>query len=210
MLHQVNVFTNITLLGNLTFQFNPKIDLIQHNQGLATSGEWETLDETIRFSGIKQALSEDLTYSLCLDSEHCTNTISGVAPPPNFNPASIRILTPDQIRDKLSLGWWGKIKEFLKPHAAEICLLSLLVQFFIFIVQIVDFIFGNNEQNIIRLFLRAIIRIVVIMVRCCCTNKNKRNHQAPVIRNEDNSQNMIEMSPLVLSPTRAIIRKVID
>ena len=75
MLHQVDVFTNITLLGNLTFNFNPKVDLIQHNQGLATSGEWQTLEETIRFSGIKTALAEDLTYSICLDSEHCTNTI---------------------------------------------------------------------------------------------------------------------------------------
>ena len=133
MLHHVDVFANITLLGNLTFNFNPKMDLIQHNQRLATSGEWQTLDETIHFFGIKTALAEDLTYSLCLDSEHCTNTVSGIAPPPNYNPGSIRVLTPEQlanqIHDKLALGWWGRLKEILKLYAAEVCLLSLVVSF---------------------------------------------------------------------------------
>ena len=103
-LKTIQVLNNYTILGDLSFNLNSSLNEIEfmgHNQGLVTASEWHALAESVQYSGLRTMLSEDLFNSLCLDSTHCSNLVTGIIPAVSYNPAILNLPTAEQIKNKL-------------------------------------------------------------------------------------------------------------
>ena len=166
----ISVTKNYSLLGN--FVHNASMDLLQPNDGLVTEIEWKALAENIQYAGLRTMLQEDLTTSLCLDATRCSNLIPETRPTVSYNPSVLNLPTPKEIEDRLihemNLSIWDKFLKFIETKAALICTFTLFIQALIFILTLIDFCTSSNEGNILRIFLKLIVRIVLRLTNCCC------------------------------------------
>ena len=173
-LFKVEVQQNVSILGNLSYNFNfdNSMEFMEHNQGLATSEEWHSLAEQIQYSGLRDVLSEDLFTSLCLDSQHCNQLISGIRPSQSYNPTVLNIPSPEEIQEsimkKMNLNIWDKITQWINKFAAEICLFTLAFQSLILILTLIDFVTSQNESNMLRVLIRLFSRLIIKFAQCFC------------------------------------------
>ena len=173
-LMSIEVMNNYTISGILSFSNSTleDIDFMQDNEGLLTAAEWNSLTESIKYSGLRSMLTENLMTSLCLDQEHCKNLISGIHPAISYNPAVLNLPSEQEIKDRileeLNLNWYDRFMNWVQKQAAIICTVTLLIQILIFFLTVVDFIIDSNEANILRVLLNLMIRITLKLTSCCC------------------------------------------
>ena len=213
--HTVTVTKNKSLIGNFIHNnFNSSIDFVDNDEGLATELEWKALAENIQYAGLRSMLQEDLTTSLCLDATRCSSLITGTRPTVSYNPSVLNLPTPKQIEDRLihemNLSIWDRFMRFIESKAAIICTIALFVQVMIFVLTLIDFCTSSNEGNILRIFLKLIVRIVLRLTNCCC----KYNVLRRLVKKKDNSNstqvrytsgnNTIELPPILSSSRRSL------
>ena len=81
------------------FENDINIELMSHNEGLATAQEWQALAESVQYSGLREMLSEDLFTALCLDSAHCDKLVTGVHLAVSYNPTIFNIPSAEEIKN---------------------------------------------------------------------------------------------------------------
>ena len=188
---------------------------MNNNEGLATELEWKALAENIQYAGLRSMLQEDLTTSLCLDATRCSSLITGTRPTVSYNPSVLNLPTPKQIEDRLihemNLSIWDKFMRFIESKAAIICTIALFVQVMIFVLTLIDFCTSSNEGNILRIFLKLIVRIVLKLTNCCCkynvlrrlVKKKNDNSNSTQVR-YTSGNNTIELPPILSSSRRSL------
>ena len=173
---------------------------MQPNDGLVTEVEWKALAENIQYAGLRTMLQEDLTTSLCLDATRCSNLISGTRPTVSYNPSVLNLPTPKEIEDRLihemNLSIWDKFLKFIESKAALICTFTLFIQALIFILTLIDFCTSSNEGNILRIFIKLIVRIVLRLTNCC----GKYNILRRFVKGKDSN---LGNAPVKYTPSRA-------
>ena len=112
----------------------------------------------------------------------------------------------------MNLSIWERFMKFIESKAALICTIALFIQVLIFVLTLIDFCTSSNEGNILRIFLKLIVRIVLRLANCCC----KYNILRRIVRNKNDnlgstqvrytpSGNTIEL-PAILSNSRRSLR----
>ena len=199
-LHSVQVFRNFSILGNLSHN---KIDYLENDQGLATEKEWASLAETIQYSGLKSMLAEDLQTSLCLNTDSCNNLISGPAPNVMYNPTVLHLPTKSEIEhqllETLGLSYWERFMKWVEKEAAYICVFTLFTIFLMFFLTIIDFFTDSNEANMIRVFIKLIIRLTLKLTNCVSSHnicKRKRTIKSPKVKYTPGTIQTIELQDL--------------
>ena len=188
---------------------------MDNNDGLATELEWKDLAENIQYAGLRSMLQEDLTTSLCLDATRCSSLISGTRPSVSYNPSVLNLPTAKQIEDRLiqemNLSIWDRFMRFIESKAALICTIALFIQVLIFVLTLIDFCTSSNEGNILRIFLKLIVRIVLRLTNCCCKYnvlrrlvKNKNDTSSTNAVRYTSSSNNIELPPILSNSRRSL------
>lgn len=188
---------NVSIFGHLSYNFDNSIEFLEHDQGLATSEEWHNLAEQIQYSGLRDVLSEDLFASLCLDSKHCNQLISGIRPSQSYNPAILNIPSPEEIqesiREELNLNIWDRLTLWINKFAAEICLFTLAFQSLILILTLIDFVTSQNESNMLPVLIRLFTKLIVKMAQCLC----RINYNGKIASRQLARQNQVPTNDLV-------------
>jgi hypothetical protein len=83
----------------------------------------------------------------------------------------------------MNLSIWDKFLKFIESKAALICTSALFIQALIFILTLIDFCTSSNEGNILRIFLKLIVRILLRLTNCCC----KYNVLRRLVKNKNNN-----------------------
>ena len=141
------------------YDFNQTLELLTEDVLLLSSSEWKDFDQEINYGHLRDALSDNFAHSLCMNSDQCSSNIN--QPQPAFyNIENLKF--PEVVSSPI----YEKIKLGIMEYAVEICLVTLSFHVFLFIFQILDFIFAKNDQNTIRVFLKGIISCFRLILRC--------------------------------------------
>ena len=112
-------------------------------------------------------MGETFNMAQCLDNQMCSQYITGSSPPNEYNIKGIHLpdLKPPPVQ---IFSWYLDLKDGICLYSAEICIVAMLLQAFVFLVTIFDFIFSDNQGNMIRQIIKALITVVTWLYRCFC------------------------------------------
>ena len=199
-LQKIEVLHNLTLMTDFAYNYNgSSIDLLEENEGLLTDKEWSTFDNSLKYGNIKEALGETFNMAQCLDSSQCSNYITGMFPPAEYDMNNLRlpvIESPNQL-----FPWYSDFQSKIKLYSAEICILALLIHLFLFLFSIFDFLCSQNDANGIRRFLLAIVTMAKFFWKCFFPNNESNNvphpGQTPTVN--------IQLQPLIGNNDRSLV-----